>query len=67
MEQHGFRKHRSCETQLLETLNDLSHNLNANIQTDFLLLDFSKAFDEVSHNRLLSKLSLYGIKGPIYA
>jgi len=66
MEQHGFRKHRSCETQLLETLNDLSCNLNANIQTDFLLLDFSKAFDKVSHNRLLSKLSHYGIKGSIY-
>ena len=58
MEQHGFRKHRSCETQ---TLNDLSHNFNANIQTDFLLLDFAKAFDKVSHNCLLSKLSHYGI------
>jgi len=64
MEQHGFRKHRSGETQLLETLNDLSHNLKANIQTDFLLLNFSKVFDKVSHNCLTSKLSHYGIKGP---
>ena len=60
-EQHGFRKYRSCETQLLEAINDLSSNLNAGIQTDLLLLDFSKAFDKVSHKRLSSKLSFYGI------
>jgi len=58
--------HRSCESQLLETINDLSFNLNAKIQTDFLLLDFSKAFDKVSYSCLLSKLSHYGITGPIY-
>ena len=56
-EQHGFRKYRSCETQLLEAINDLSSNLNAGIQTDLLLLDFSKAFDKVSHKRLLSKIN----------
>ena len=66
-EQHGFRKHRSCETQLLEAVNDLTSNLNANIQTDLLLLDFSKAFDTVSHKRLLSKLSHYGINGQIFS
>ena len=27
-EQHGFRKHRSCETQLLETINDIAMSLN---------------------------------------
>jgi len=31
--QHGFRKHRSCETQLLETVNDLAKSLNNGIQT----------------------------------
>ena len=66
-EQHGFRKHHSCETQLLEAVNDLTSNLNANIQTDLLLLDFSKAFDTVSHKRLLSKLSHYGINGQIFS
>ena len=37
---------------VLEALNDLTSNLNANIQTDLLLLKFSKVFDTVSHKRL---------------
>ena len=58
-----FCKWRSCESQLLQTIHDLSSNLNANIQTDFLLLGFSKVFDKISHICLLSKLSYYGING----
>jgi len=65
-EQHGFRKNHLCETQLLEAINDLSYNHNAGIQTDLLFLDFSKAFDKVSHKHLLSKLSHYGINGQLY-
>ena len=45
------------ETQLLETVHDLTLSLNAGNQIDLLLLDFSKAFDKVSHQRLLYKLS----------
>ena len=30
---------------------------------DIILLDFSKAFDVVPHQRLLSKLYMYGISG----
>jgi len=65
-EQHGFRKNRSCETQLLETINDLAIALNNGKQIDLLLLDFSKAFDKVSHQRLLHKLLHYGINGPLF-
>ena len=61
--QHGFRSKRSCETQLLECINDLSKNLEDGKQTDLLILDFSKAFDKVSHNLLLHKLHHYGIRG----
>ncbi len=33
------------------------------IQVDMVILDFSKGFDTVSHNKLLHKLKLYGING----
>ena len=33
------------------------------MQTDMIVLDFAKAFDEVSHPLLLHKLRHYGIKG----
>ena len=65
--QHGFRKRRSTETQLILTIQDLVHNLNAGEQTDAILLDFSKAFDKVPHRRLLLKLQHYGVRGNILA
>lgn len=55
--QHGFRKGRSCETQLALFLHDLHANLDGNLQTDAIFLDFTKAFDKVPHQRLLKKLS----------
>ena len=36
--QHGFRRKRSCETQLLKTVNDLAKTLNNKGQTDSILL-----------------------------
>ena len=63
--QHGFRKKRSCETQLIITTNDLTTVLEEGGQTDVILLDFAKAFDKVPHKRLLHKLHHYGIRGSI--
>ena len=59
--QHGFRKKRSTETQLLLTTDDFMLGLEKNIQTDAILLDFSKAFDKVPHHLLIHKLARYGI------
>jgi len=61
--QNGFRKGRSCESQLITTVDDFLQNLNLGLQTDVLLLDFKKAFDKVPHQRLCYKLSHYGIRG----
>jgi hypothetical protein len=61
--QHGFRKARSCETQLLVTVHDIANSLADGDQVDAILLDFSKAFDKVPHQRLLHKLQYYGVRG----
>ena len=61
--QHGFRSKHSCETQLLITTHDITSLHDNNLQVDIGILDFSKAFDVVPHQRLLNKLSYYGISG----
>ena len=61
--QHGFRARRSCETQLMGLYHDLAQSLDKKKQTDLAILDFSKAFDRVPHQRLLKKLMHYGIQG----
>ena len=61
--QHGFRDRRSCETQLIQLVEDLGRQLVKGKQVDLVLLDFSKAFDKVSHPKLLFKLSQHGVKG----
>ena len=47
--QHGFRQKHSCESQLIHTVSDLTGFHNNSTQVDVLVLDFSKAFDTVSH------------------
>jgi hypothetical protein len=43
-------------------IQDLAKILSEGKQIDAVLLDFSKAFDKVPHQRLLLKLKLYGIQ-----
>lgn len=45
--QHGFRKGLSCDTQLVEFVDDVTRNFDSGKQTDCLIMDFSKAFDKV--------------------
>ena len=61
--QHGFRSKHSCESQLLITTDEFIQNFESKTQTDVVVLDFSKAFDVVPHQRLLHKLDHYGIRG----
>ena len=59
--QHGFRTRRSCLTNLLEFLDLVSDYVDEGIPVDAVYLDFQKAFDKVSHSKLLTKMARYGI------
>ena len=59
--QHGFRKYRSCESQLTELMCDISQKLDEGKEVDAIFLDFSKAFDKVDHMKLLYKLDRIGV------
>ena len=63
--QHGFVKGRSCETQLVLTHHQWTRVLDEGRQVDVAFLDFSNAFDRVSHSVLLKKLCGFGISGSI--
>ena len=63
--QHGFRAHRSCLTNLLEFLEDVTLAVDEGKPVDVIYLDFAKAFDKVPHVRLCCKLQSHGVGGKV--
>ena len=64
--QYGFRPNHSCETQILNIVEEIQLALDHHLPVDLIFIDFCKAFDTVPHQRLLKKLYHYGIQGNIY-
>ena len=59
--QHGFVRNRSTMTNQLLMLDVLTTNYDQNIQTEMILLDYSKTFDMVPHRKLLAVLTSYKV------
>ena len=72
-EQYGFLAKRSTCTQLLTTLNDFTLLADNKMRVDAVYIDFAKAFDSVSHSKLLLKatcmdlLLIYWIGYPLFS
>lgn len=58
--QHGFVKHKSTTTNLVESTSIFLNNMESGFQTDVIYTDFSKAFDILPHSIILLKLEKYG-------
>ena len=61
--QFGFRPKFSTEYAILDIYEKLLHNLDQSHSSCAIFLDLAKAFDTVSHDILLKKLEVYGIRG----
>ena len=61
--QHGFKSNLSTISILLELIDDITEIINDGNCVDVITVDFVKAFDSISHNKLIYKLQFYGICG----
>lgn len=58
--QSGFRKGHSTATALSKVTSDISQNIDNNLISCLILLDYSKAFDLINHDMLIAKLQYFG-------
>ncbi|PKU49319.1 rna-directed dna polymerase from mobile element jockey-like [Limosa lapponica baueri] len=59
--QHRFTKGKSCLTNLIAFYNGMTGWIDEGRVVDVVYLDFSKAFDSISHSILIAKVRNYGL------
>jgi ribonuclease P/MRP protein subunit RPP40 len=62
--QHGFLPSHSTSSQLLECYYDWCKAFDNGVDMDAFYIDFSKAFDTVSHSKLMCKLKSFNFCSP---
>ncbi|CAM5081660.1 unnamed protein product [Natator depressus] len=63
MSQHGFVKNKSCQSNLIAFFDRVTSLVDRGEAVDMVYLDFSKAFDTVSHDLLINKLGKCNLDG----
>ena len=63
--QHGFRRGRSCLSNILTFLEKATKAVDDGLSLDVIYLDLAKAFDKVPHERLLRKLVSHVTEGEV--
>ena len=63
--QHGFRRGRSCLSNIISFLDRATSLIDNGESGDIVYLDFAKAFDKVPIERLLKKVESHGITGKL--
>jgi hypothetical protein len=64
--QHGFRPGYACESQVITVCLDIADLLDNGARLDAIMIDFSKAFDLIPHDRLLTKIAASGVDWRIF-
>ena len=59
--QYEFRPGYSCESQVIAVCQDIADSLDNGYKSDAIIVDFSKAFDLVTHSRLVTKNANSGV------
>ena len=60
----GFLPGRSCTTQMISFVDDITYSMNLRKDVDAVYFNFAKAFDSVNHDIILKKLKhVYNING----
>ena len=65
--QHRFRTGYSSESQVITVCQDIANSMDKGDRIDAIAIDFSKAFDLIPHDRLLTKIAISGVDSWIVA
>ena len=59
--QHGYRKKMSCQSNIIQMIDDILQDCQNGDETALCMADLSAAFDTVKHDIFIEKLKLYGL------